>query len=40
MSENFLIKYLFVNLLSCISKQFHYYRDEYHIMLSELDMLT
>jgi mannose-1-phosphate guanylyltransferase len=32
--ENFLIKYLFINPLSCTSKQFHYYRDEYHIILS------
>ncbi|WP_341808119.1 sugar phosphate nucleotidyltransferase [Wolbachia endosymbiont (group E) of Neria commutata] len=31
---NFLIKYLFVNPLSCTSKQFHNYRDEYHIILS------
>ncbi len=34
MSENFLIKYLFINPLSCTSKQFHHYRDEYHIVLS------
>nr|WP_259245285.1 phosphomannose isomerase type II C-terminal cupin domain [Wolbachia endosymbiont of Aedes albopictus] len=34
MSENFLIKYLFINPLSCTSKQFHRYRDEYHIVLS------
>ncbi|WP_353286824.1 sugar phosphate nucleotidyltransferase [Wolbachia endosymbiont (group A) of Anthophora plumipes] len=32
--ENFLIKYLFINPLSCTSKQFHHYRDEYHIVLS------
>lgn len=34
MSENFLIKYLFINPLSCTSKQFHHYRDECHIVLS------
>ncbi|NSX83274.1 cupin domain-containing protein [Wolbachia endosymbiont of Atemnus politus] len=34
MGENFLIKYLFMNPLSCTSKQFHHYRDEYHIVLS------
>jgi len=34
MGENFLIKYLFINPLSCTSKQFHHYRDEYHIVLS------
>nr|WP_250296148.1 sugar phosphate nucleotidyltransferase [Wolbachia endosymbiont of Oedothorax gibbosus] len=34
MSENFLIKYLSINPLSCTSKQFHHYRDEYHIVLS------
>ncbi|AWW50883.1 hypothetical protein ASM33_08385 [Wolbachia endosymbiont of Folsomia candida] len=32
--KNFLIKYLFINPLSCTSKQFHNYRDEYHIILS------
>ncbi len=35
MSENFLIKYLFINPLSCTSKQFHDYRDEYHIVYRE-----
>ncbi|WP_395462906.1 sugar phosphate nucleotidyltransferase [Wolbachia endosymbiont of Cantharis cryptica] len=34
MGENFLIKYLFINPLSCTSKQLHHYRDEYHIVLS------
>ncbi|MDG7053275.1 MAG: cupin domain-containing protein [Wolbachia endosymbiont of Alcedoecus sp.] len=34
MGENFLIKYLFISPLSCTSKQFHHYRDEYHIVLS------
>ncbi|MDN5247913.1 MAG: sugar phosphate nucleotidyltransferase [Wolbachia endosymbiont of Tyrophagus putrescentiae] len=32
--SNFLVKYLFINPLSCTSKQFHNYRDEYHIVLS------
>ncbi len=31
MGKDFLIKYLFINPLSCTSKQFHHYRDEYHI---------
>ncbi|WP_265024950.1 MULTISPECIES: sugar phosphate nucleotidyltransferase [unclassified Wolbachia] len=34
MGKDFLIKYLFINPLSCTSKQFHHYRDEYHIILS------
>nr|WP_232503118.1 phosphomannose isomerase type II C-terminal cupin domain [Wolbachia endosymbiont of Cimex lectularius] len=34
MGENFLIKYLFISPLSCTSRQFHCYRDEYHIVLS------
>nr|WP_250778668.1 phosphomannose isomerase type II C-terminal cupin domain [Wolbachia pipientis] len=34
MGEDFLVKYLFINPLSCTSKQFHHYRDEYHIVLS------
>ncbi|KLT22263.1 mannose-1-phosphate guanylyltransferase [Wolbachia endosymbiont of Armadillidium vulgare str. wVulC] len=34
MGTDFLIKYLFINPLSCTSKQFHHYRDEYHIILS------
>ncbi|QOD38822.1 hypothetical protein ID128_02445 [Candidatus Wolbachia massiliensis] len=32
MGENFLIKYLLINPLSCTSKQLHHYRDEYHIV--------
>ncbi|WCR58176.1 sugar phosphate nucleotidyltransferase [Wolbachia endosymbiont of Ctenocephalides felis wCfeJ] len=34
--ESFLIKYLCISPLSCTSRQFHCYRDEYHIVLSGL----
>ncbi|HCE59457.1 MAG TPA: mannose-1-phosphate guanyltransferase [Wolbachia sp.] len=38
--ENFLVKRLFIDPLSCTSKQFHNHRDEYHIVLSGIGHIT
>lgn len=40
MCEGFLVKYLFINPLSCTSKQIHRFRDEYHIVLSGIGHIT
>lgn len=39
-SDNFLIKRLVINPLSCTSKQFHHHRDECHIILSGSGYIT
>nr|WP_246168463.1 phosphomannose isomerase type II C-terminal cupin domain [Wolbachia endosymbiont of Ctenocephalides felis wCfeT] len=38
--ENFLVKYLLINPSNCTSKQFHNYRDEYHVVLSGTGCIT
>ena len=39
-NENFLVKYLFINPLSCTSNQIHRFRDEHHIVLSGIGHIT
>lgn len=38
--QNFLVKYLFINPLSCTSQQLHNYRNEYHIILSGIGHIS
>ncbi|OWZ25167.1 cupin domain-containing protein [Wolbachia endosymbiont of Wuchereria bancrofti] len=38
--REFSCKCLFINPLSCISKQFHHCRDEYHIVLSGIGYVS